>query len=244
MLTAGTSSKAQVFDLEPHLALSFPFQQGAESTTVKYPVMLAPNFIMKPGDQLRIAYVPLRNDDAETIRQRNTSNKDSVLTRKNGPQDEGPKLTPAQLATQKMIRETKWAEPKRFQLAFDNLRDSDLSLVYLRTNPVDLIDVHFDFPEGMFLAEIDGSVRVLAVEKNSKAMQMGIKAGDVILKIGGISVGNTLEGFAKAYSATKRALETSGKKTFPIAYRPGGTGAETTGEVKAPATLKGSIMDM
>ncbi|PTX99605.1 hypothetical protein DB346_17395 [Verrucomicrobia bacterium LW23] len=239
---SASAARAQTYDMEPHIALSFPFETRGDTVTVKFPVLVTQRYIIRPGDQLRLAYVPLRADDAEVNRARHTGNKDAVLTRNMRP-DSGPKLTPQQAATKKMVQETKWADYRRFQLAFANLRASDLRLVYLKTDPVDLMDVHFDFPEGMFLGEIDGAVRVISVEKQSRAAGLGIKAGDVITKLGGNPVGGTLEGFIKAYSGLKRSLETSGKATMAISYRPGGTGAETTGETKAPATLKKSIMD-
>jgi predicted metalloprotease with PDZ domain len=86
-------------------------------------------------------------------------------------------------------------------------------------------------------------VTVLAVEKESKAEKAGIKAGDEIVSVGGISIQNDLTAFAAAYASTKDAATENEVDSYPMTIRTGGSANTRTVNIAMPLKIKGGLMD-
>jgi C-terminal processing protease CtpA/Prc len=84
---------------------------------------------------------------------------------------------------------------------------------------------------------------VIAVEKESKADAAGIKAGDEILAVGGISTQNDLSIFASAYSTAKKTATDNEAATYTMTIRPQGKGDTQIVNIPLPPKLSGGLMN-
>jgi C-terminal processing protease CtpA/Prc len=121
-----------------------------------------------------------------------------------------------------------------------------MHLIYAPTDKNQTSNLHderFSFFDGLFVGLPDGKVTVIAVEKESKAEEAGIKAGDQILSVGGAATQNDLSTFAAAYANAKDVAKQNEVSSYPVTIlSPGGAGARTV-NVPMPARIKSGLMD-
>jgi len=228
---------------EPHLAVAFPFEQKPEGIGIKYAVLINTVAIVPPNAILRVIYVPPRGDDAEVKVELHKSNSENSWTKKNQIDSSQPKLSPMQLATKKVAEQTVWPAKSMFQLAFANLNSQDLHIVYMNPTNLQLTDEPINFPEGLFLGDVDGTVTVLAVEKGSPGDESGLKAGDQILKVGGAPMNGNLLTFLDAYRLSKSAAKNANAGSFDLAVRSPKDTSEHITKIKLPISLSTSLLD-
>jgi S1-C subfamily serine protease len=84
---------------------------------------------------------------------------------------------------------------------------------------------------------------VIAVEKASKADKAGLKAGDEILAVGGISTQNDLATFASAYARAKKVATENEMPSYTMTFLRGGSGGSQTANIPLPPKLSGNLMN-
>jgi len=233
--------------MRPEFPLTFPLAQNGKDVTVKYPVMINPATVIKPGMVLRTIYV-LSVDAAQAT--------DHVFAHKGTAEDAyarslpgsgtGPKLPPEVQGEINGYRLTVWGVPNNFVLAMAQYPTDQMHLIYSPTGggqSKDLVDERFSFFDGLFIGLPNGKVTVLAVEKDSKAEAAGIKAGDVILSIGGFPTKDDLMTFALGYAHSKKIATENEVSTYPLTIVSQGAGDSHQANIAMPATIKSGLMD-
>jgi predicted metalloprotease with PDZ domain len=141
-------------------------------------------------------------------------------------------------------RRTVWQVADNFVLAMAQLPTDSMHLIYSpKATDKDLVDERFSFFDGLFVGSPDGKVKVIAVEKESKAEASGIKAGDVIVSVGGIPTQDNLSTFASAYATAKATAKENEVPTYPMTIRTGGTGDPHQVNIAMPPRITGGLMD-
>jgi hypothetical protein len=243
----GVCAQTRPIDAEPPLSTAFPFVKKGDNVSLSYPVLVSSTTIVPANAILRVIYVPPVVGDDRLRAIRSTSNNDASWTRNNNlsPSD---KLPPSEVARRKISRETIWPSVTNFQLALASLNTDDIRIVYLvpgsSGDPSDFkfYDEHIALPDGLLLGEINQSVTVIAVEKNSGSSKADIKAGDIIVKAGDTPVNGSLATFLNAYHGVRHAAEVSLKTSFPLTVK-SADGKERVAAVNLPPTISGGFLD-
>jgi len=230
--------------MTPEFALTFPLAKSDGKVTVKFPVLLNPATVLKPGMTLRTLYIlNLPNADGSTdlVLAHHGSMEESYSRSTASPNDQS-KMPPEMAHEIEGYRRTVWEVTNNFVLAMAQYPTDQMHLIYVPgSDNRDLQDERFSFFDGLLVGLPDGKVTILAVEKESHAETAGLKAGDEILAVGGIPTKNDLETFAAAYAATKKtANETS---SYPMTIRSEGHSDAHTVAVPMPPSLKGGLMN-
>lgn len=230
--------------MTPELALTFPVTQSGHDVTVKYPVIVNPTTILKPGMVLRVLYILSNNSDSTT---------DLVLAHKGNMEQSYSRETtspeqskmPPELAHEiEGYRRTVWQVPNNFILAMAQYPTDFMHLIYSPTgSDRDMTDEKFSFFEGLLIGLPDGKVTVLAVENGSKADKAGIKAGDEIVAVGGASPRNDLVLFATAWANAKKTAKYNNAPSFSMTLRSEGKTDTHAVTIAMPPTIKSSLMD-
>jgi len=247
-LIAPLRAQDQPIHMRPEFPLSFPLTQNGDDVSVKYPILVNPYTVLKPGMVMRTMYV-LSIDSQNTSTDlviAHKGNADAAYARGSPGSDSGPKMDPALAHEIEGYRRTVWQVANNFILAMAQLPTDQMHLIYSTSGKdqgSDLHDEHFIFFDGLFVGLPDGKVTVIAVEKESKAESAGIKAGDVIDSVGGIPTQDNLLAFASAYATAKKTATENEVASYPIVVRPGGTGGPVQRNVAMPPSLKGGLMD-
>lgn len=247
LLSGLVSASAQNHPLEttPEISLAFPMEETADGVRAKHTVLINDNTILPAKSTLRVIYIPPRTEDDRLRAVRSSHNAEAAWTRNNRLNDED-KLSPSEVARQKISRETNWPSITNFQLALANLGADDLRVVYIvgGATPDDFkfYDQRLVLPEGMLLAEVNGTVTVLAVEKTKPAERAGIKAGDILTKIGDRPVGGSLTAYLNDYHVIKKDAVMAMKTSFPISVK-AHDGTERVATVKLPPSINSSFLD-
>lgn len=233
------------YDTTPELGLAFPLDTNENGVIAKYSVLINDTSIIPAKSILRVIYLPPRADDDRLRAIRARTGADAAWSR-NNQLDDKAKLTPTQIATLEISRNTVWPSITNFQLALVNLGADDMRIVYIipGAKPEDFkfYDQRLVFPEGLVLAEVNGAVSVLAVEKTKPSDRAGIKAGEIITQVGTTPVNGSLVTFLDAYHAVKKAAETTMKTTFPMTVK-AADGTERVAALKLPPSINSSFLD-
>jgi hypothetical protein len=234
--------------MTPELALTMPLTNVGEEVMVKYPVMISPTAIMKPGMVWRTLYILTNGSEGTSdLALAHHGNMEQAFSRSTSSSDSDQQKMPPELAHElEGYRRTVWPVIVNFQLAMAQLPTYRLHLIYSIVHPDktrELVDERFSFSDGLFIGLPDGKVTVLAVEKGSKADESGVKAGDQIVAVGGIAVPGDLSAYSSTYSAAKRAAKDNEASTFPITLRSTGASESHTVNIAMPLRIKSSLMD-
>lgn len=234
--------------MTPEFPLTFPLAQNDTDVTVKYPILINPGCIIKPGMVLRVMYIlhnPNGNADGSTdLALAHKGNLENSFSRTAPTSDGKQKLPPEMAHELEGYRRTVWQVSNNFILAMAQLPTDSMHLIFL-PNPNDnrnLQDEHFSFFDGLFIGLPDGKVTALAVENDSHADRAGIKADDEILSVGGTPVQGDLSRFANAYAATKKNATDSDATSYPMVVKSPGKEPRTV-NIPMPPSLKGGLMD-
>lgn len=230
--------------MTPEFALTFPLAQNGPNVTVKYPVLINPTTVLKPGMVLRVMYIlhSANADGSTDLILAHKSNMEESYSRPVSAEDGKGKMPPGMAHEIEGYRRTVWEVANNFILAMAQLPTDQMHLIYSTTGQAkDLVDERFSFFDGLLVGQPDGKVTVLAVETDSHADQAGIKAGDEIVSIGGIATENDLEKFAAAFAATKKTAHEDEAQNYPMVVRSPGKDLRTV-KVSMPPSLKGGLM--
>lgn len=242
-------AQSQPVHMRPEFPLVFPLTTtGAKGTdvTVKYPVMINPGTVLKPGMVLRVLYVlsTYSEGSSDLALAHRGSMEQSYARNAFGANGQDQKL-PAEVAHElETYRRKVWEVPNNFVLAMAQYPTEAMHLIYSPTGKSrDIADERFSFFDGLFVGLPDGKVKVIAVEKGSKTDQAGIKAGDEIVAVGGTPTQNDLATFAAAYASTKKVATDNEASSYPMTIRPEGKGETETANIMLPPKISGALMN-
>ncbi len=214
--------------MTPEFCFTFPaVQMNPHDVSVKYPVMINPITVLKPGMVLRVIYVPPVQSDSNDLLLAHKGTMEEAYSRDStATSSERENALPRDMQHQIDVqRKRVWQVPGNFVLAIAQLPTDVMHLIYSptgRDRDEDLVDTSFSFFDGMFVGSPDGGVQVLAVEKGSYADQAGVKAGDEITTVGSAPIGGDLNAFASIFSSVKKAAHDNEQSSFPMTLRSGG----------------------
>jgi hypothetical protein len=231
--------------MRPEFPLIFPLAQNGKDVTVKFPVLINPTTVLKPGMVLRILYIlstPI--SDSSDLALAHKGNMEQAYSRPSSSSSDKPKMAPELAHEIEGYRRNVWQVPNNFVLAMAQYPTDVMHLIYSPTGKnQDLHDERFSFFDGLFVGLPNGKVTVLAVEKESKSENAGIKAGDEIVSVGGTSTQNDLSAFAAAYASAKKAATENEVDSYPMVIRSEGKAEARTVNIAMPAKIKGGLMD-
>jgi hypothetical protein len=249
VVAAPLRAQTEPIHMRPEFPLVFPLTtSGQDNTdvTVKYPVMINPATTLKPGMVLRVLYV-LSNatqGSSDLILAHEGTLEQSYARNAFGANGSDENKMPPEIAHEiEGYRRTVWQVPNNFILAMAQYPTDSMHLIYSgagKTN--DLKDERFSFFDGLFVGLPDGKVTVIAVEKTSKADKAGLKAGDEILAVGGISTQSDLATFASAYATAKKVATENAMESYTMTFSRGSSGSQTA-NILLPPKLSGSLMN-
>ena len=251
LLAAALPLRAQdaPIHMRPEFPLVFPLTTTGKDNsdvTVKYPVLINPVTVLKPGMVLRVIYVmsSASGDSGDLVLAHKGSLEQAFARNAFAGTPDDQKLPPDVAHEIEGYRRTVWQVPNNFVLAMAQYPTDTMHLIYSTTGKGrDLDDERFSFFDGLFVGQPDGKVTVIAVEKGSAADHAGIKAGDDIVSVGGIPTQDDLPTFAAAYSTAKQVAHENEVDTYSMTIRPGGKGETQTVAIALPPRIKSALMD-
>ena len=232
--------------MTPEFPLVFPLLKQGDNVTVKFPVMINPTTVLKPGMILRTLYVIQQTDsESNSLGIAHATDESEAYARSN-PTTSGEEKMPFEVAHQlEGYRRTIWTVPVTFELAMAQFPTESMHLIYSPSGKgaADLSDQRFSFFDGMLIGQPDGSsVVVLAVEKDSKSDRAGIKAGDEIMAVGGEPTQHDLTTFAKNFSAARQNARETNATSYALTIHSPGQSATHVVNVAMPPSLKSLLM--
>jgi len=247
-LLAPLRAQDEPVHMRPEFPLIFPLVENDNIVTVKYPVLINPTTVLKPGNVLRVIYIlSTANDSSSDLVLAHHGDMEQSYSRAPaGDGSSGPKMDPNVAHEIEGYRRTAWQVSNNFILAMAQYPTDTMHLIYApeaKNQFQNLHDERFSFFDGLFVGLPDGKVTVIAVEKESKADAAGIKAGDEILSVGGAPTQNDLPTFSAAYSNAKKVATENEVSSYPMTIRSPGSADARTVNVPMPATIKSSLMD-
>jgi hypothetical protein len=245
-LLAPLRAQDEPVHMRPEFPLIFPLEQNGKDVTVKYPVMINPATVIKPGMVLRTLYVlsPDAASNQHAFAQKGTL--DDAYARQPGSEANKQTLPPEVAAEINGYRHTVWQVPNNFILAMAQYPTDQMHLIYSPSGgdqEKDLVDERFSFFDGLFVGQPGGKVTVIAVEKDSKADRAGLKAGDQILDVGGAPTKDDLMTFALAFSRAKKTATDNEVSTYPMTIRAAGAADPSTVNIPLPPRIQSGLMD-
>ncbi len=232
--------------MTPDLALAIPLLKKGHDVTVKFPILINPATVVRPGMTLRVLYLPPIQNDSEDLALAHKGNMEQSYSR-DAPSTDGKSKMPVEIAREiDRQRKIVWEVPINFQLALAQLPTDNLHLIYSTSgSDRDLDDERISFFDGLFLGSPAGGVSVLAVETGSKADQAGFKPGDRILSVNGTPVPDDPGAFPVIWSNARKRAKENRAPSFPVTVR----SAEETGgaghtlNLPMPPTIKSQLME-
>jgi membrane-associated protease RseP (regulator of RpoE activity) len=232
--------------MTPEFPLIFPLTQNGKNVTVKFPVLINPATVLKPGMVLRVMYVltSLNADGSSDLVLAHKGDMEDAYSRPPSGSGDQPNLPPEVAHEIEGYRRTVWDVANNFILAMAQMPTDAMHLIYSPTGKNgDLRDERFNFFDGLLVGSPDGKVTVLAVEKESKAEAAGIKAGDEIVSVGGTPTQNDLTLFATAYAHAKQVAMDNEVASYPMTIRSEGSAETRQVAISMPPKIKSSLMD-
>lgn len=201
--------------MDQKLGFVFPLQKKGDRVLAARSLLINENQILPKGSFLRVAFLPPAPDDADVKRIRRKDAPNPAFSRQPNVSklkiEEGP-LTPEEQAAQDRALNTIWREKVAFRAAFERWDRRKLRLVFQKPGSETLEIDFLRFPEGMLLAEENGKIVILFVEKNSSAQKAGILPGNVLQSLNGRDFGGSLASFQKIYLEEKAAKQKTDRK--------------------------------
>lgn len=232
--------------MTPEFPLIFPLAQNGRNVTVKFPVLINPTAVLKPGMVLRVMYIlnSVNADGSSDLVLAHKGDQEEAYSRSSPGSSDEAKMPPEVAHEIEGYRREVWEVSNNFVLAMAQYPTDAMHLIYSPTGKKqDLDDERFSFFDGLLVGLPNGNVTVLAVEKESKAEKAGIKAGDEIVSVGGVPTQNDLNAFAAAYANAKKIATENEVSTYPMTIRSaGGTEARQV-NIDMPPKIKGGLMD-
>lgn len=201
LLCFSTAQAETVLNTSPALKEVFPLAIEGEKVVNPHPIMLSLKCIVPTGSWMRTIFVIPGAEDSDVKRTPKKQEQEAAYSRMNW-KTAAPEMTPLQRATYERGIKTVWKMDTPFRASMGNLLSSTSRIVFQRPNESDIQMENFDFPDGLFLAEVNGKVIVLAVQEDSKASHAQVTPQSELLSINDSAVKNLGE-FQTTYAREK-----------------------------------------
>jgi hypothetical protein len=232
--------------MRPEFPLIFPLEQNGKDVTVKYPVLINPTTVIKPGMVLRVLYVlsiDAQPGGSDLVLAHHGDASEAYARDPSSSLGDKPRMSPEMAHEIEGYRRTVWEVANNFVLAMAQYPTNAMHLIYSPTGKNgDLHDERFTFFDGLFLGAPNAKVSVIAVEKESYADQAGIRAGDEIVSVGGNPTQDSLTIFPSAYYAAKKVAKDNDADAYTMTIRRAG-GGEAQVKISLPPKIKTGLMD-
>jgi hypothetical protein len=166
--------------MTPDLALAIPLQmKGKHDVMVKFPILINPSTVVRPGMILRVLYQPPMQSDSENLVLAHKGNMENTYARATSSEDSSQAKLPPEIAhALEGYRRTVWEVPINFQLALAQLPTDNLHLIYSTSgSDNDLDDERLIFFDGLFLGSPSGGTSVLAVGNRQQGRSGRVQGG-------------------------------------------------------------------
>jgi PDZ domain len=248
ILTAPLHAQDEPVHMRPEFPLIFPLTQigkDGKDVSVKYPVMINPGAVIKPGMRLRVLYILSQDStsgSADLAVAHSGTMEQAYARNAFGANGSDAGLPPGVLHEIEGYRRTVWEVSNNFVLAMAQYPTDAMHLIYTPTDKdQNLHDERFSFFDGLFVGMPNGKVAVIAVEKESKADKAGVKAGDEIVSVGGIPTRDDLATFASAYASAKKTAKENEVDSYPMTLL--SDGGEKTVNIPLPPRIQNGLMN-
>ena len=248
--------------LNPPLSQIFPLDPKPDGMRLKFPILLNERTILGPNVILRFIYVDPNaslhprgganggnqggGDSGGHGHHHGGSSQDSgssggAYSRGSSGQGGGDNASDQDTSdtnkglTGEALTEV-WTQVSPFRGALEGAADMGTTLVYSVPGKQKPQSTMIDLPDGMFLAEIDGHVKVLALTSESKAFRSGLRPEDEIRSFEGHPTITSLNDFLQTYLTIKEETRKSGKSYSIEVWRPSASRLETI-QVAPPPSL-------
>ncbi|MFZ5806098.1 MAG: hypothetical protein ACOY3I_02660 [Verrucomicrobiota bacterium] len=208
------------------LGLVFPLEKRGDQVIVQHAVLLNEQCLVQAGAWARIMFIYPKAEDTDVKKIRKKAEDNPAFVRKpyNPESTPNDNLTPEQRATLDRALASTWTEEVSFRAALERWNLDEARFVFQQPNSTEIQSERIDLPEGMLLAEINGKVIVLYVQKDSIAERSGMMPQTILLAFNEKPF-STLAQFQSLYLDQKQKTRTlsllvqlpSGKQqTIPI----------------------------
>ncbi|MFQ3671707.1 MAG: hypothetical protein SNJ84_09650 [Verrucomicrobiia bacterium] len=206
-------------DLVPGLGEVIPLETRDGRVLFRYATLVNPTAIVPAGAVARTVFTLPRPTDADVRSIRHRADKRVAYSANKLPDTRALDQSPEAKAAEERALRTVWNEDMRFRSALLRMRLADLRLIYENPLTGTIEAQGFTFPENLLLAEIDGTVTVLAVGVGSRAERLGLKNGAKLRAINGKPLHSGLSDFQKLYLPEKNASRDAGRPlVFQVSF--------------------------
>ncbi|MDZ4789331.1 MAG: PDZ domain-containing protein [Blastochloris sp.] len=203
--------------LEPTLGQIFPVKLEGERLVVPYAVLLNLNDILPAGTAIHKLIQRPRQDDKDVKKRKNmdfNTDKYAAVQRFAVEHREiDPNKSAVTLAVEDRAKGPSMTDEMKFRAYLHRAVTEDYYLAYDLPSGGERRIGQFEFPEGLFLAEKDGGVVVLAVGKGSMAERKGVLVGSVLKALNGIPL-KSLEDFRDRFFKEKTSKQQVGESVI------------------------------
>ncbi len=178
VLTSPLRGQSEPVHMRPEFSLTFPLAQSGRDVTVKFPILVNPTTVLKPGMVLRVMYIlNSANPDGSTdlvLAQKGTLEQSYARDPAASLEKANSNMSPEAVHEVEGYRRTIWEVPNNFILAMAQYPTDAMHLIYSPTGKnQDLHDERFSFFDGLLVGLPDGKVTVLAVGKAEQGGEGG-----------------------------------------------------------------------
>ncbi|MGF1677696.1 MAG: hypothetical protein ACFCUX_00720 [Candidatus Methylacidiphilales bacterium] len=224
-------------DMEPTLGMSFPLEQVEDRVLTSKNVLINKSTILPRGTWMRICFMPPEENSSD-VRQKDKKNAlENTFSRK------PIKVThtdPLDSAFQQAFRDrafaSTWSEINLFRGFMHKVNPSRYYVTYQRSEEQANYAPLF-FPEGLFLASDEQGIEILSVDSSSRAAQAGFQAGQRLVSLEGLALGNDLATFLSHYFTIAEKNSLSGE-ALKFELLEAGSSTAVKKEIQIPRSLR------
>jgi len=221
------------------IGLVFPSETRDGKPLLTAAVMVNGRTVLPAGTLLYTIYRMPEEEDEDMRQARKRVDRKQAYSRTEGLPDV-ERRSAASIALEQRALKTRWDSdlPMRAMLNLHGGRDLFLVIAGQGGAP----EIHpFNLPEGLLLWDRGQGIEVGWVLEGSSGQSAGFGRGDKIVAIGGKPVA-TLGDFQREYAASRTTQ--LGDRGLKVEVEAAGVGGRATRELRAPASLMGSFLDM
>lgn len=220
------------------IGLVFPMETRDGVPVLTAAVLINDRTVLPAGTRLYTLYRMPEGKDEDMKQAQKKVERAQAYSRARGVADQ-PRRSAASIALEQRAFKTRWDSDLPFRAMLNLYGANDLFFVIAGAGGTP--EIHpLNLPEGLLLWDRGQGIEVGWVTDESPSSRAGFRRGDRVLSISGKPTGNLAE-FQKEYGASK----TGGRDAnLAIDVKPASGDAPVTRQLQAPATLKGSFLEM
>jgi len=224
---------------ELKIGLVFPAETQDGKPLLTAAIMVNGRTVLPAGTRLYTIYQMPHAEDQDMRQAQKKVDRGQAFSRSQGVAIQ-EKRSAAAIALEERAFKTRWNSDLPFRAMLNLHAGRDLFLVVAGQGGAP--EIHpFNLPEGLLLWDKGQGPEVGWVLEDSSSQGAGFKRGDRIVSVGGKAV-PTLADFQREYAASKTTQ--LGDRGLKIEVKPAAGGETATRELRAPASLMGSFLDI